>query len=81
MQTLQRYIFRLTTRVRRKITRELDPLRREWVKGTFFLGKSFSSLLITFSEKRSGGGVGGGGSEVERGCENSNFCEYKSKHS
>ena len=59
MQTLQRYIFRLTTRVRRKITRELDPLRREWVKGTFFLGKSFSSLLITFSEKISGGGVGG----------------------
>ena len=80
MQTLQRYIFRLTTRVRRKITGELDPLRSEWVKGTFFLGKSFSSLLITFSEKRSWGGAGGG-SEVERGCETSNFCEYKSKHS
>ena len=26
------------------------------MKGTFFLGKSFSSLLITFSEKRRGDG-------------------------
>lgn len=59
--TSEIYVFRLNTRVRRKITGKLDSLRGEWVKGTFFLGKSFSSLLITFSEKRRVGGGGDGG--------------------
>lgn len=58
--TSEIYVFRLNTRVRRKITGKLDSLRGEWVKGTFFLKKSFSSLPHHFLREKKGWGGDGG---------------------